>query len=239
MKSNSPDDKISELESCLQSLGNSINFARSLIDQYHRKHFLSDKQWFYVDKLLNQAGQQATESTSSAAESSGAQILEVFNGTKLRDLFIKVSKKLKYPKLRYQTDGGSKIVFSYAVNPANLRWKGATFIDNGQKFPNKTRYGRIDSNGHGYLDRTSQQSIKTAIRKVADNPTESAILQGQAYKNCCFCGLELTNKSSLYHGYGPICAGNWGLPWGDTGDKEADEAAAVEELKHIQLQDLE
>ena len=38
---------------------------------------------------------------------------------------------------------------------------------------------------------------------------------------CCFCGLPLTNKISLFHGYGPICAGKYELPWEGEQETEA------------------
>ena len=40
---------------------------------------------------------------------------------------------------------------------------------------------------------------------------------------CCFCGITLTNKISIFHGYGPICADYYGLPW--EGEREAETKA--------------
>jgi hypothetical protein len=36
------------------------------------------------------------------------------------------------------------------------------------------------------------------------------------YGRCCFCNLHLTDPRSTSMGYGPICAGKYQLPWGDT-----------------------
>jgi hypothetical protein len=69
--------------------------------------------------------------------------------------------------------------------------------------------------------------IATLIRRILANPIEETKLQGQKFGNCCFCGLELTNKSSLIAGYGPICAEKWGLPWGI---KEEEENNGLENL---------
>jgi len=36
--------------------------------------------------------------------------------------------------------------------------------------------------------------------------------------SCCFCGKELTTDASKSAGYGPVCAGKYGLPWGAKGE---------------------
>jgi hypothetical protein len=208
-----------------------IEFGSSLCDQYFSRTYLSEKQWYWVGELLKKAGD------SSGTSSASSDIKEIFDGKKIHQLLSTASRRLKYPRLRYQTDGRSKIVFCYAADNTS-KWYGCVFIDNGGK-ENKKRYGFIASNGAGSINRDAPPEIKALIRKIADEPTGIAKLQGQAYSSCCFCGLELTNKSSIHHGYGPICADNWGLPWGDTGDQADEEAAAASELKHIQLQDLE
>jgi len=211
-------------------------FAASLIKQYTDRNFLSEKQWYWVGKLLERAGAMPS-STGYASTTTATAIEEIFNGQIIQSLLQGASAQLKRPKLRYQTDGGSKIVFSYVADSSS-RWHKCVFIDNGGK-EHKKRYGFINSLGNGRLDRTSPPEIKGLIRKIAEDPVNAAKLSGQRYSNCCFCGLELLNKSSVHHGYGPICAANWGLPWGDTGDAADEEEAAAAELKHIKLTDLD
>ena len=224
-------EKVTELENRIDELADKDKgFARSLCDSFRRYSSLSDKQAFWVGKLLAGIG------SDTGSSGGGAEIEEVFRGGQVTALLTAASSKLKFPRLRYQTDGGGTLIFSFATEG---KWRGSTFISNSGKGENKVRYGFIDSHGNGRLNRTTRQEIKTAIRKIAENPIDAAKLSGQEYKNCCFCGLELTNKSSIHHGYGPICAENWGLPWGDTGDIEDEEKAAAEEMKHIQLHDLE
>lgn len=67
--------------------------------------------------------------------------------------------------------------------------------------------------------------LQHRIKMICEDITEATRVNGQRYGNCCFCGQELTNQSSRHHGYGPICAGNYGLPWGDV-----DEELALKEL---------
>lgn len=37
---------------------------------------------------------------------------------------------------------------------------------------------------------------------------------GKDMDRCCYCNLPLEDPRSKDKGYGPICAGRWGLPWG-------------------------
>lgn len=201
-------------------------FATSLCDNFHRYNRLSEKQWYWVDKLTQGAGGTPNAQREEVAE-------QIFDGKAIVELTRKASASLKNPKLRYHTDRWGKIVFSYVADTSS-KWFGCCFIHNGRK-----RYGFIGNTGAGRINRESPPEIKKLILEVAKNPTEAAKLSGQAYKYCCYCGLELTNKSSVYHGYGPICADNWGLPWGDTGDAKDEEDAARKELENVQLHDLE
>ena len=36
---------------------------------------------------------------------------------------------------------------------------------------------------------------------------------------CSFCGSPLTDEISKHHGYGPVCAQNYELPWGKRTNK--------------------
>jgi len=38
---------------------------------------------------------------------------------------------------------------------------------------------------------------------------------GRAFGCCCNCGRTLTTKTSIDHGYGPVCAKNNGWPYGE------------------------
>ena len=53
-----------------------------------------------------------------------------------------------------------------------------------------------------------------ALRGILEAPLQRAVAAGHETGNCCFCGRELTDERSVSAGYGPICAGHYGLPWG-------------------------
>lgn len=41
-------------------------------------------------------------------------------------------------------------------------------------------------------------------------------VEGGQVVSCVFCRKALNHPSSIYYGYGPTCAENYNLPWGDT-----------------------
>lgn len=59
------------------------------------------------------------------------------------------------------------------------------------------------------------------------NLAEKLAATGRKVGWCCFCSLPLTNKISLFHGYGPICAGNYGLPWEGAPEEEVTEVKSA------------
>lgn len=60
-------------------------------------------------------------------------------------------------------------------------------------------------------------NVKREIWKFCKDPLAGVKMKGQRYNSCCFCRQQLTNAASLFAGYGPTCADNFGLPWGETG----------------------
>jgi hypothetical protein len=57
--------------------------------------------------------------------------------------------------------------------------------------------------------------IRETLAELAANPHEVMQRQGQATTWCCYCGEGLTDPPSVQAGYGPVCARNYGLPWGN------------------------
>ena len=61
----------------------------------------------------------------------------------------------------------------------------------------------------------SAKELMDELDTVLSNPIAESALRGKEYGRCCFCNRELDNEGSIQHGYGPICAEKWGLPWSD------------------------
>lgn len=67
-------------------------------------------------------------------------------------------------------------------------------------------------NGYEYLD----DEMKLHLMQVALDPAAAAASHGKSTGECCFCKRDLSDSRSLTVGYGPICAKNFGLPWGSS-----------------------
>ena len=61
-------------------------------------------------------------------------------------------------------------------------------------------------------------SVFEFLQDFEKDPISGAKLQARKTSNCCFCCNRLTDPRSVLMGYGPTCADNFGLPWGDEHD---------------------
>lgn len=56
---------------------------------------------------------------------------------------------------------------------------------------------------------------KNFLFSLLRDPVQAAKTHAALTGECTFCGAELTDERSKEVGYGPVCAENWNLPWGD------------------------
>lgn len=137
------------------------------------------------------------------------------NPSKLFALFDKVKLYRKYPSLTFVTHNVQETIKIEFGNNPNTLWvsNGLTRSDPANKLYGK--FTRQDFIAY----RNDSFDIIPIMQELCDDPIKFGALRGQQYKHCCFCNTELTSKASLFVGYGPICADNWGLPWGDVKDE--------------------
>ena len=125
--------------------------------------------------------------------------------TEIFTLFTKAATHIRYPALNFRSKNGDKVRIYLAT-------KGYIAIKlNGEyigKLPaadkNIILYDSPLFNHNELLDE---------LDTLLSNPISESALQGKEYGRCCFCNRELDNEGSIFHGYGPICAEKWGLPW--------------------------
>jgi hypothetical protein len=76
---------------------------------------------------------------------------------------------------------------------------------------------------YGFIDMRSMalrqvgpvnQTILGELKELNANPAAYVTAYGVMTGNCCFCRHGLQESKSLAMGYGPVCARNYGLPWG-------------------------
>jgi hypothetical protein len=75
---------------------------------------------------------------------------------------------------------------------------------------------RVKQDGSFFIARSMlRRSTMLALRAIGDDPLRAAVGHGHTTGNCSFCARDLSDPRSTSVGYGPICAGRFGLPWGD------------------------
>lgn len=118
---------------------------------------------------------------------------------------------LRYPKVRL-TAGGRPLVLSLAGERA--RYPGSVNMTDGRPYGDNLWYGRIVG-GEPSFSFSATPEVKRVIEALASNPAATIAAYGKRVGVCACCGRELTDARSVSVGYGPVCAANWGLPWGE------------------------
>ena len=85
------------------------------------------------------------------------------------------------------------------------------------RFGNEARdwYGRVSLDGTFQPSRQAPADLGEKLRAFAADPAGVAAAYGHLHGSCCFCNRALSDERSTTVGYGPICAGHFGLAWGE------------------------
>lgn len=123
--------------------------------------------------------------------------------------------QLKKPVIKLQAADGAGIRLSVAGGQS--KEPGSIIVTTDARYEDRTYIGRISLSGvyTGAFRYAAQKPVVECLKAFSANPVAVAREYGRKTGSCCFCSKELTDKRSLLVGYGPICAGNYGLPWGE------------------------
>ena len=91
---------------------------------------------------------------------------------------------------------------------------GAISLNDGGPKGADVWYGSIALDGTFRPTRACPPSVKATVAEFAADPGAYAAAYGKGTSRCCFCATEITTDESKAVGYGPVCASNYGLPWG-------------------------
>lgn len=213
----------------LPSNHRSKDFYISLYEWYLDKGFWSVKQERYVDEAINlytQTSAEIEDETQIEKLSPPSQLF--FDGSKIRQLFDLAAKKIKYPSIHFWRDTGEIQLYlcgNLSKTPGFIR------ITNAQSYPNQEVYAEINKDGKGLFRKDTSPSFKKEIFSIINAPIEEAKLRGIKSGFCCFCARVIETKESMTAGYGPICAANFGLPWGEVSATSI--ASKVDKLQEI------
>lgn len=172
------------------------DFFASLYHQFEKKGYLTDKQIRAArsgqSKILQRAAEKQKEREANKVQADLSKIKAMFDAARESGL----------KRTRYIAEG-----LDLSLAPANGRNPGAIYVT------------RIDDNQ--YLGKVLDgvfnpmhfvtEAEKQALVRIADDPKEAAVRWGRKTGTCSCCGRELTNKSSIEAGIGPICAAKWQL----------------------------
>lgn len=158
-------------------------FAASLVAQWDRKGYLSDKQQYWVNKIANEQNKPK----------------ETVDLTPIKNMF-QNARNNGYKRAKYRAEG---IILSLAGN--NSRNAGAIYV----KDMEGNYLGKVQDNLFHpvYMGDKAIEPLKL----IAENPLQAAVRYGQQTGQCACCGRELTNRESIDLGIGPICRAKWGL----------------------------
>jgi hypothetical protein len=217
------------------------DFADSLLGQLAKYGSISPKQTHWVEVLAERATAQAPGTSHAVNVGNVAPIIELF---KL------AGRKLKWPKIKLHThrvvkdeSGNDKVIFEHLVvlkRAGNAsKYVGQIQVTDGKPFGQNVWYGRIDVDGTFYPNtRVRQENRKhfdevvTLLTSFAEDPAGIGAFIGKRTGHCVFCSRELTDARSTTVGYGPVCAGHYGLPWGEAEDDGWDEFIEADEADH-------
>ena len=198
-------DAITQLFSLIPALGESDRrFATSLVSSYRQWRSLTPAQWPHVHRLIERA---------TAPAAAPADTVQLGSFTAVVELFARAAKKLKFPKVRLLLDAHTPVIL--AVAGARSAAPGTITVTGEGSYPDRTWYGRVHPTGQWEPARNitpaTMAALSSLLTQFGSDPDTTAAAYGRATNTCCFCRAELTDARSVAAGYGPVCAGNYGL----------------------------
>lgn len=137
------------------------------------------------------------------------------------------AQHVKDPTVRIDLEGEPRVVFK--LRSAESKYAGTVAITDGGPWGNSRWYGYIDARGHWHASAMVTDAVVAIVDAFARDPVAFASNYGHVTRRCCFCNLVIRSKPSLVVGYGPVCAQNFGLPWGTVQMEHSVDAAAGSE----------
>ncbi len=176
-------------------------FAESVIRQYDTRGWISAKQENVIRKIARNVSGTRTR-------------LLLANITALVNLA--ASKDAKRIAIRL-TVGNQGVVLRYSPKTNRIYINEAGNFEEGERGQTYGYVSLVDSELR-LNDESSAFAADLTNALIAFNadPHKAGRLEGHATGRCCFCSIKLTTAESVHHGYGPICAERFGLPWGDS-----------------------
>lgn len=148
------------------------------------------------------------------------QIYRVGEMNNLLALFDRAAQHLRFPGVVlkvHDTDytirvrrAGAQSAHPGVLNVTDEHVMGTTHYGRRPKW-----YGRVHRNGDFEMAQDTPLIIASRLGDLARDPVGVASEHGRLTGRCCFCNKTLDDERSTAVGYGRVCAGHYGLPWGN------------------------
>ncbi len=186
-------------------------FAASLYAQAQSKGKLSDKQWYWVGVLVDRV-------QTAGVPDFTKEVVAVGQMKGLIALFETAKQHLKYPAISLQLPDGQPVTLK--ISGSKSKTPGYVQVSDGGPFGANKWFGRVSPEGAWEKSKLVENdaglstSIHALLVGMSRNPAQTAADYGKLTGRCCFCNKKLEDEKSTSVGYGPVCAKNYGLPWG-------------------------
>lgn len=198
-----PTETIRALTGQLKNLSpQDATFARSLITSVEGRGFCTEKQEFWLTKMLAKANGEPDTKVEAVGDL--ARVYAMFETAKTH---------LKKPAivLGYERNGRDGELKIYVAGERSST-PGALQV----KDLDGTWWGRVHQNGNFEQSRRDPPpfTVVDILKRFSLDPVGEAARHGHLTGRCCFCNRHLEDERSTAVGYGPTCAGHFGLAWG-------------------------
>jgi len=224
-----------ELTARIRALGDALErldassrtFAQSLLSQYSQRGSLSPRQWPHVTALIERAARPA------ATPAGVGHALPVAGLATLQGVFGNATRAGITPGIR-ATINGARLRVTAPSRRSAYAGRPILFVRLGDTYA-----GRIENGAFLPRSATGADALP-ALQTLLESPLGTLAEIGRFSGTCCYCARELTDPRSVSMGYGPVCAENYGLPWGETqvtppdiAAEAASEAAAAQTFTRV------
>jgi hypothetical protein len=158
-------------------------------------------------RAIRASRDDSTRTTQTTDEGTHVGIVEMMH---------RANGRLKKTKITLETDSGN--ILSMTVCPETKRDGTPTanplaiYLKNGGEW-NADYLGQIRTTGALALRGNASADYVRLLDDLSEDPVAAIARHGHKTGRCCMCNAKLKTHESTTHGYGPVCAKNFGLPW--------------------------
>lgn len=187
------------------------SYATSLTADLRRygSLFPGKRYWLHViaSKQIDRE-QEAAQPASTTGGASGSL-------PQIAAFLTPVSKKIKSGARVTFTSGPLTVTIKRAGERS--RWPGSFYVVGtgfGADGASEIYAGRIAPDGGWFPAPACEVAVYALLDEFEQNPAEYAAAYGRRTGRCFACDIRLDDPISMGFGYGRICAGHYGLPYG-------------------------